>query len=342
MEIKQVAKELGVQYVLEGSMRRAGHRVRVSAQLIDAVTSRHIWAERYDCNMTDVFEMQDEITGAVAHAIEPAVALVERQRAVGKSPERLDAWEAYQRGMWHLAKFNQNDVEQARCFFRLATELAPLFAVPHAMLGFLAIATVGMWGNTRSLDRIRETAEAEARIAIDLDPDLSSAHGVMAWAAARQGHHAEGLEHAVHALSMGPNDVTTCLTSAQALIFGGRPAEGREAVLRALRHSPRDSLRAPLLQSLTIANYTAKRYEDAVSVGQVAIREFPTFPLPYRWVAAALGQLGCIDDAREALQKAIAISQDSFEFYARSRQPWMRPTAYEHMLDGLHKAGWQG
>ena len=101
VDVKQIGRELGVRYVLEGSVRRGGNRVRISAQLIDAETGNHLWAERYDHALADIFSVQDEIAEAVAIAIEPAVAQMERHRAVRKAPESLDAWEAYQRGLWH-------------------------------------------------------------------------------------------------------------------------------------------------------------------------------------------------------------------------------------------------
>ena len=104
VDVRQVGHELGVRYVLEGSVRRSGGRIRIITQLIDADTGNHIWAERYDRNHADVFTAQDEITNAVAHAIEPAISHAERQRAIRKAPETLNAWEAYQRGLWHMAK----------------------------------------------------------------------------------------------------------------------------------------------------------------------------------------------------------------------------------------------
>jgi adenylate cyclase len=111
--IKQVAQELGVRYVLEGSVRRGGDRVRVSAQLIDAEAGGHVWADRYDRRLADVFAVQDEITDAVANAIGPAISQAERQRAMRKPPDNLDAWEAYQRGLWHQAKYNVADNTRA-------------------------------------------------------------------------------------------------------------------------------------------------------------------------------------------------------------------------------------
>jgi adenylate cyclase len=126
VDVKQVARELGVRYVVEGSVRRTSERVRISAQLIDAETGNHVWAERYDRRLVDVFDVQDEITAAVSRSIGPAISHAERQRAIRKRPETLDAWEAYQRALWHQAKGGVASIEQARHFLGRAIELDPL------------------------------------------------------------------------------------------------------------------------------------------------------------------------------------------------------------------------
>src|SRR5207237_829743 len=120
VDVKQVGRELGVRYVLEGSLRKAGNRLRVTAQLVEAETGNHVWAERYDRDPADIFAVQDEISLAVTTAIAPAVAQAEQQRAMRKPPDSLDAWAAYQRGLWHLGKANADDNARAESFFRRA------------------------------------------------------------------------------------------------------------------------------------------------------------------------------------------------------------------------------
>jgi adenylate cyclase len=182
VDVKQVSRELGVRYVVEGSVRRATERVRISAQLIDAETGNHVWAERYDRRLVDVFDVQDEITTAISRAIAPAISHAERQRAIRKPPENLDAWEAYQRAMWHQAKSGAANVEQARHFLERAIELDPLFAAAHAMLAIsriiaLTIAPPLSLRDTVTMDTVT-MAEAAARKAIELDPDEPSAHRI--------------------------------------------------------------------------------------------------------------------------------------------------------------------
>ena len=125
--MKQVGRELGVRYVLEGSLRKSGNRVRVTAQLVEAETGNHVWAERYDRDLADIFAVQDEITQATTIAIAPAIADAEQQRAMRKPPASLDAWGAYQRGMWHLSKASAEDNDFAEKFFQRAIDLDPMF-----------------------------------------------------------------------------------------------------------------------------------------------------------------------------------------------------------------------
>jgi len=134
IDVKRIGRELGVRYVLEGSVRRGGQRIRVNAQLIDAETGNHIWADRYDRDLTDVFAVQDEITLAVTGAIGPAVANAEQRRVLRKPPSNLGAWDCYKRGMWHLSRARSEDVARAHLFFNRALELDPTLAAAHTGL----------------------------------------------------------------------------------------------------------------------------------------------------------------------------------------------------------------
>jgi len=133
VDVKQVGRELGVRYVLEGGMRKAGNRIRVTAQLVEAETGKHVWAERYDRDLADIFALQDEITEAVTIAIAPAIANAEQHRAMRKPPGSLDAWAAYQRGLWHLSKYTVDDSTLAQRFFQQAIDFDP--RLPRRTLG---------------------------------------------------------------------------------------------------------------------------------------------------------------------------------------------------------------
>jgi adenylate cyclase len=131
VDVKQVGRELGIRYVLEGSVRKGGNQMRITAQLIDATSGAHVWADRYDRDVSDIFAVQDEITASLAAIIEPALADAEQQRVLRKPPDSLDAWEAYQRGLWHFNKYSPEENKTALGFFSQAIALDPNFAPGH-------------------------------------------------------------------------------------------------------------------------------------------------------------------------------------------------------------------
>jgi adenylate cyclase len=178
-DVKRVARELGVRYVLEGSVRKGGNRVRITAQLIDATTSAHVWAERYDRDLNDMFAVQDEITASVAGVIEPTLAEAEQQRALRKPPERLDAWEAYQRGVWHFNKYGAEENQTALKFFRHAIALDPKFAPGHH--GYALALQWDIWHySSRPFSEVQGVPLKEALIAVSLDEKDAAAHAVLA------------------------------------------------------------------------------------------------------------------------------------------------------------------
>ena len=145
VDVRQVGRELGVRYVLEGSVRKAGSRIRVTAQLIEAATSNHVWAEHYDRDLADVFAVQDELTEALTTALAPAIADAELRRAMRKPPGNLDAWAAYQRGLWHLSKATADDDETAEKFFRQAIDLDPTFGGSYSALALYQLQAAALY-----------------------------------------------------------------------------------------------------------------------------------------------------------------------------------------------------
>ena len=341
IDVRQIARELGVRYVLEGSVRRSGDRVRVSTQLIEAEVGSHIWADRYDRALKDVFAVQDEITCAIARLIGPAISQAEQQRAMRKPPDNLDAWEAFQRGLWHLTRGTTYDAEPMLRFFQRAIELDPQFAAARAMLGFAHIFLTNL-GAPLPLPEALSVAEAEARRAIDLDPGEPSALVALAWVAFCNGDHDGALERSEQAISIEPNNPSAYLAKGIALGYSGRTSEAREAGRFALRLNPRDPSTATVRLLLTATHYFEGDYAGAVAAARSSIRDYPEYPVTYRYLAASLGQLGRIDEAGDALQHAITLSPATFNFFTQSRQQWFRPEDHERTLAGLRKAGWQG
>src|SRR5207248_11387434 len=181
VDVKQVGHDLGVRYVLEGSLRKSGNRIRVTGQLVEAETGNHVWAERYDRDLADIFAVQDEITEAVTISIAPAIADAEQQRAMRKPPESLDAWAAYQRGLWHLSKATPDDDATAEKFFKQAIDLDPNFAGGYSALALYQLQAAAIYQKLDLLDAQR-SAEALARRAVGLDGADAEARSCLGWA----------------------------------------------------------------------------------------------------------------------------------------------------------------
>lgn len=341
IDTKQVGRELGVRYLLEGSVRRSGSRVRVTAQLIDARSGSHIWAERYDRDVTDVFAVQDEITLSVAQAIGPAVVEAEQSRALRKAPESLGAWEAYQRGLWHLSRKSPEDAPLARSYFNRALGIDPTLAAAHTGLAALYHIESGIFAQRPLTEGLRLGAE-EAGKAVDIDPTDAEALAYQAFAVGIAGDLVRGLEQVERALSINPNCAQAYRAKGWLLMNTGKPREGRESFQFAMRIDPRSALDVVPRSHIVETYYLERDYASAVAAAKRLIADRPDHPWPYRWLAAALGQLGQTKEAHEALNQAIAAAPDTFYRFVRQRMPWVGVAEYEHMLEGLRKAGWEG
>lgn len=302
VDVKQIGRELGVRYVLEGSLRKAGNRIRVTAQLVEAESGKHIWAERYDRDVADIFAIQDEITEAVTIAVGAAIADVELYPAIRKPPESLDAWAAYQRGLWHLGKTTANDCELAENFFRQAIDLDHNFSDGYCGLAMAQMRAAGTF-RTRDLAEAQNSGERLARIAIALDPSNAFTHSCLSFALFMRGDHHGALAEADLAITLSPNLATGYFEKGASLIYSGRPQEGLIALQTSLRLEPRGPNLSTTLHHLVIGLYFSRAYHDAIEAAQHLIRSFPEYPSSYRWLAAALGQLGYTGEARRQSER---------------------------------------
>lgn len=329
-DIKAISRELGVRYVLAGSLRRDGQRMRINAHLIEGETGNYVWTERYDREAADLFAVQDEIACATTRAIAPAIDHAERQRAMRKAPANLDAWGAYQRGLWHLAKGNAADDVEAEGYFQRAVALDAMFAG-------------GYLGQSAVLSRAKGTQRREeelARRAVSLDDGNAEAHARLALALLAGGDHAGAKSEAERALDLCPNIAAGHGALGVILAYSGKPREGAGALATCVRLDPRAPTLVNRLNQLALAYYFERDYEACINAAQRAIRAFPDFPSPYRWLAAALGQLGRTAEAKQTLHKAMTISAKEFDFQVTRRPPWFRPEDHAHMCEGLTRAGW--
>jgi adenylate cyclase len=341
VDVKQVGRELGVRYVLEGSVRKAGNRIRVTAQLVEAGTGNHVWANRYDRDLADIFAVQDEITEAVTIAIAPAIADAELQRAVRKPPDSLDAWAAYQRGLWHLSEANPDDNTIAQRFFQQAIDLDPTFAGGYSGLALAQLQAAAVYQKLGLLEA-QNSAEALSRRAVALDGADAEARSCLGWALQARGELQGALAEIERALGMSPNLAVAHGQRGATLIFAGRPKEGLAAVQTSIRLDPRDPFSAIRLLHIACGLYFSREYDETIEAAKQLIRSYPDFPMIYRWPAAALGQLGRMAEAKEALDKAVSLAPAAFDMYVRKRVPWFRPEDHAHLVEGLRKAGWEG
>ena len=340
IDIKQVGRELGVRYVLDGSVRRAGARVRVSVHLIDAISGMHIWANRYDRELEDIFAVQEEITEAVATAIGPAIIEADRQRAVRQRPENLSAWEAYQRGLWHMSRHDAAENQAARTYFQRATELDPNFAPAYTALSRTYAIGASVFSEM-SLAEGTRLGEPLARTAVILDENEADARAALANMIWLRGDHESALNEAQQALSINENCANAFGVKGGILVFSGRRDEGRAAISQYLALSPRDPARPIRLAQIAASHYLDGEYENAVLTSRQVVRQYPENALAYRWLAASLGQLDRETEANQVLQSLMTLAPASLELWTRHQPAYFRHVDHEHMLEGLRKAGWQ-
>ena len=296
-----------------------------------------IWAERYDRDLADIFAVQDEITEAVAAAIGPAIVDAERQRAVRKPPESLGAWEAYQRGIWHLSKVNAEDHAKAQHFFQKAAEVDPNFAATFAGLAG-AILNSAMIYHLISIEQAAKEGEALARKAVALDQRDARARARVAQAIFAKGDLEGSIRECDEALLIDPNCDVAYSQKGISLILMGHHEEGRQAVQAALRLSPRDPARPSRLAHISRSHYLEGNYKISEDTLRPLIREYPGHTPAYEYLIASLGQLGKLTEAKAI----IAMAPPGYDQYARRRPPFRLPVDHEHIVDGLRKAGWPG
>jgi len=335
VDIRTVGAELGVRYVLEGSVRGSKSRVRVTAQLIEAESGGHVWAERYDRDISDMFAVQDEITRAVVGAIEPALFAAERQRVGRLPPGSMDAWEACHRGMWLLDRIEPAATAAAREWFERAIALDPELAVPHAGL------VIAYW-HEFYYHRTRDHADTVARgrrhaaRALELDPNDAACYTAMAWAEHLSHDHAGTVARTDQAIALNPNYVDAYRARTLGLVWLERVADARAAAMEALRLDPRGSRAWITLQGLVAICYLSGDYETAVEFGLKAMDVRPV-EVVHRWLIAAYGQLGRVEEAQALMRRPGLFNGMPFDEYARSRAP-----GYAQLMQGLRLAGWNG
>ena len=339
VDVKTVARELGVRYVLEGSVRKAGQRVRITGQLVDAITGNHVWADRYDRELTDIFAVQDEVTEAIVGAVAPEFLSIEAKRAQAKDPNELDAWDYVMRGRWHLWRLGREDLAKARPLFERAIEL-----VPSGEYGAADLAVIHLFEAYYSWSESRAHSMSEmmrtAKMGVAANDHDAWAHTALGLANLFALDWDEALPPVERAIDLYPSFAPALGVKCLILACIEQPDAAIACFDEASRLSPRDSFTPIWLVGRTFALFNAGRYEEAVESAKRMVRLTPDNPTAHRHLAASLGMVGRIDEAREAIDTYRRLEPDHTLEDVRGRVPARNPAELDIFIEGMRRAGW--
>ena len=339
VDVKQVGRELGVRYVLEGSVRKAANRVRITGQLIDATTGTHLWADRFEGSLNDIFELQDRVAERVVGAITPKLEHAEIERAKRKPTESLDAYDYYLRGMTHFHKGTQDAIGAALPLFNKATDLDPDFASAYAMAAWCYFwRKVNGW----MADHARESAEgaALARLAIEAGRDdpvalARSGHALAHLAGELDG----GIVLIDKAVTLNPNFAPGWFLGGFIQIWRGEHNDATARFERAMRLSPRDPEMFRMHAGMAMVHLLTGRFDDAASLAEKSYRDFPNFLIVVGTMAASHALAGRADAAKRAMEHLRRLDPALRISNLQEWLPLQRPQDLAALADGLRKAG---
>jgi TolB-like protein/Flp pilus assembly protein TadD len=336
LDVRQVGRDLGVRYLLEGSVRKSGTRLRITSQLLDAITGNHIWSERYDRELTDIFALQDEITASVTAAIEPKLLAAEAIRSQRRSADDVDAWDLVMRALSYYWRMTTADSKIAIDMLREAVQRYPNYGPAHGMLAFALLVSSHVGWMPEGHDYSHAAGLAYRATALDdEDPWAHFALGYLAFTA-RQTDSA--VREYRRALELNPNFATAYGYLGWALVFDGQSDEAIENFERALRMSPHDPLKAFFYSGTGVAHYYGRRFDEAVNWARNAIQQRPGFIAAHRILCASLAMAGRMEETRSAMAKLRELQPNISIEWIRQYVPYT-PRAMPHFLEGMRKAG---
>ncbi len=335
-DIRQGAEELGVRSVLEGSIRRAGNRVRITAQLIDAESGSHLWAERYDRQVVDIFDLQDEITQEIVTALEVKMTKGEQIRVRRRQTNNLDAWDAYVRALSHLIRFTREDNAMAQELGTRAANLDPDFAAAHTLLAFTHQADARLGWAQSSAEALELGVNAALR-ALAIDENDADAHAMLGTLRAMQHRYDEGLEAGRRAIKLAPSAADHYVWSAVTLNLVGRAEEAVNLIEKAMRLSPfyPDYYLGIIAQSYRLLG----RFDDAIAADKERLARNPGNAFSDFRLAAVYSELGREEDAKFHVQEALRKNPHFSLELVRQTDPYADEGEMEHYLELLRKAG---
>ena len=338
VDVKSVGNELGVRYVLEGSVRKSGDRVRVTAQLIDAETGGHVWAERYDRGLEDIFAVQDEITESITGSVAPEFLSAERKRAKRRDERSLTTWDIFMRASWFLHQNTKEGTAEARRLLDIAIEIDPLDSSLFASLAW----TYGVdlfygWSPSPGTSLAKALEAAQQAVSLDNGDAMAYAQLGAAELVAKQTDDAvRALERAI---KLNPNLAFAHGWLGSTHAFAGRYDPAVESIRHAVHLSPRDPYKPYWLASQLIGAFSTEKYDEAIGLCLEILDETPDFPSAYRGLTACYGLLGRKSEAEAALANLLRVLPQVTIAQTRAGLPITNPAVMERYLDGLRKAG---
>jgi TolB-like protein len=337
VHMKQVAEELGVGYVVEGSVRKGGDRVRITVQLNDVATGSHIWAERYDRSLADVFAVQDEITEAIVATIEPQLYAAENFRARRKPPDSLDAWDLVMRALSHYWRVTRQDNVVAQALLEKATAIDPTYGQAFGVLA--ASHTFGAHMGWAEMATTVPIAARAALAAIRADGEDPWAHLALGSVHLFTRHFDDSLAEFELALRLNPNFSLAQAYYGLALAYCGRGEEAAEAARRALRLSPRDPFSAVYNGIAAYAQFVGRHYDEAMRLAREAIRQRGDFVGAHRVFTAAAGMAGQAEVAAAALRELRRAQPNISLAWIAKQMPIKQDAEREHYVEAFRRAG---
>ena len=340
VDVKQVSREQGVRYVLEGSVRKAGKRVRVSAQLIDATTGHHLWAERYDRDLEDIFAVQDEITHKVVIALDVRLSSGERVRVLSSGTKNLEAWECVRLSLDHTSRGTPEGQREARRLCEKALDLDPNYATAWAMLGWAHHndVDVGM-GNAPEASREAALGSAMdcAKKALGLDPSCADAYCLLGICHLSKGEHDQAIAMSEKAVELAPNHAENLAVSAVVQNKSGRPERSLELIRKAMRLCP--VYPSWFLWVLGTAYRLTGQTDRAIGAFEAAIKLTADYLAPHVGLVSTLGEIGREKDAKASGFEILRLDPDfSINKYMRGLS-YRNPADSERIAEGLRRAG---
>lgn len=337
VDVKQVSSELGVRYVLEGSVRKSGNRVRINAQLIDARTGGHVWADRFDRELGDIFALQDDVTKKIVTALALELTTDEQARLkISEDETSPEVYDLYLRGVEALRRYTPESIVEARTYFLKALSLDPDYARGYAAVAFTYTAS-GIFFRSENVDEAVAEALRYGRRSLELDDTLPQGHFSMAVALLRYGRHDEALAAARNAIKYDPNYADGYAAHANVLFYSGDGEGTEQAIRKAMRLNPRYS--APYIELLGRAYFMMGRYDEATGPLRDCISRDPAALTCHAYLAAVYGLNGQIEEARWEAEEIMGLEPDYSLKTDVVAMQFLNPEDRERYQSGLRRAG---